>query len=69
LTPVSLLPFATGMSGVLYLIGALLLDAGFIFYVVRLWRSDDNKNALYTFNYSIFYLLILFVVLLVDHFL
>jgi protoheme IX farnesyltransferase len=69
LTAVSLLPYVTGMSGILYLVSVLLLDAGFLFYAIRLWRTTDNKIAVQTFRYSIIYLLILFIVLLIDHFL
>ena len=65
---VSLLPFMTGMSGFLYLIGALLLGAGFIYYAVALRRSDDMRIAMQTFHYSISYLVALFSFLLLDHY-
>ncbi|MCH8497730.1 MAG: heme o synthase [Marinobacter sp.] len=65
---VTLLPFATGMSGLIYLVGALLLGLRFLQYAVRLYRGDDRRVALATFKYSITYLMALFVVLLVDHF-
>ncbi|HKK56605.1 heme o synthase [Marinobacter sp.] len=65
---VSLLPFVTGMSGVIYLAGALALGLRFLQYSVRLLRGDDRRVALATFKYSITYLMALFVVLLVDHF-
>ncbi|MDC0661003.1 heme o synthase [Marinobacter sp. SS21] len=68
LLAVSLLPFVTGMSGTLYLVGALALGARFLHYAVRLWRGDDRRVALATFKYSISYLMVLFVVLLVDHY-
>ncbi|MDR9424654.1 MAG: heme o synthase [Marinobacter sp.] len=64
----SLLPFVTGMSGGIYLIGALALGLRFVQYAVRLLRGDDRRVALNTFKYSITYLMALFVVLLVDHF-
>lgn len=64
----SLLPFVTGMSGGIYLIGALVLGLRFVQYAVRLLRGDDRRVALNTFKYSITYLMALFVVLLVDHF-
>jgi len=64
----SLLPFVTGMSGGIYLIGALALGLRFVQYAVRLLRGDDRHVALSTFKYSITYLMALFVVLLVDHF-
>lgn len=68
LLAVSLLPFVTGMSGVIYLAGALALGARFLQYAVRLLRGDDRRVALKTFKYSITYLMVLFVFLLVDHF-
>ncbi|WP_404366374.1 heme o synthase [Marinobacter sp.] len=68
LLAVSLLPFVTGMSGPIYLAGALLLGLRFLQYAVRLMRGDDRRVALATFKYSITYLMALFVFLLVDHF-
>ena len=65
---VSLLPVATGMSGMIYLVGATLLGLRFLQYAFRLWWGDDRRVALDTFKYSIIYLMLLFVVLLVDHF-
>lgn len=65
---VSMLPFVTGMSGFIYLVGALVLGLRFLYFAVRLFRSDDRRVALATFKYSITYLMALFVVLLVDHF-
>ena len=68
LTAVSVLPFVTGMSHVLYLAGVLLLDAGFLYYAVALISNTDDKLAMKTFGYSIFYLMALFALLLVDHY-
>ncbi|RBW52048.1 heme o synthase [Marinobacter sp. F3R11] len=68
LLAVSLLPFVTGMSGWIYLAGALVLGLRFLHYAVRLIKGDDRRVALNTFKYSITYLMALFVVLLVDHF-
>ncbi len=68
LLAVSLLPFVTGMSGWIYLAGALALGLRFLHYAMRLLKGDDRRVALNTFKYSITYLMALFVVLLVDHF-
>src|SRR5690554_2084780 len=68
LLAVSLLPFVTGMSGGIYLAGALALGLRFLQYAIRLLKGDDRRVALNTFKYSITYLMLLFVVLLVDHF-
>lgn len=68
LLAVSLLPFVTGMSGWIYLAGALVLGLRFLHYAIRLLKGDDRRVALNTFKYSITYLMALFVVLLVDHY-
>jgi len=68
LTAVSVLPFVTGMSHMLYLVGVLLLDAGFLYYAIALMSNTDDKLAMKTFGYSIFYLMALFALLLVDHY-
>ena len=66
---VSLLPFAIGMSGWLYLSAAALLGARFVWYAWVLWSRRDNRYAMPTFVYSITYLSGLFAALLADHFL
>ena len=65
----SLLPFLTGMSGLVYLTAALPLGTVFLVFAVRLKRAQDNKLAMRTFGYSLFYLAGLFSALLVDHYL
>jgi heme o synthase len=64
----TLLPVATGMSGALYLVAALLLDAGFLWYAWKLYRQYDDALAKRTFAYSIWYLSALFAAFLVDHY-
>lgn len=64
----SLLPFVTQMSGIIYLVGVLLLDAVFLYYAIALTIRPDNRLAIKTFTYSIIYLMLLFIVLLVDHY-
>ncbi len=66
---VTLLPFATGMLNVLYLGGAVLLGLGFLYYAVMLLVSDKPSLGMDTFRYSIIYLMALFVVMLLDHYL
>lgn len=64
----SLLPYAIGMSGQLYLIGALLLDAGLIGYALKLqFAAEHHHIALRTFHYSLVYLTGLFLIILLDH--
>ncbi|PJD96226.1 MAG: protoheme IX farnesyltransferase [Legionella sp.] len=65
---VSFLPFIIGMSGIVYLIGALLLGGRFLFWAHRLYRTEKLAVALQTFRFSIVYLMLLFVFLLVDHY-
>jgi heme o synthase len=69
LVAVTLLPFATGMSGAFYLGCALVLDAVFLLYAVAIYVSYTDTLAKRTFAYSIFYLAMLFAVLMVDHYL
>ena len=66
---ITLLPYATRMSGPLYLLGAVVLGGGFLYWAIELIR-DKNPNApMETFKYSITYLMALFVIMLVDHYL
>ena len=65
----TLLPFVSGMSGVIYLVAAVLLNAFFVTYAWKLWRSYSDQLARKTFRYSIIYLSLLFAALLVDHYL
>lgn len=66
---VSVLPFVFKMSGPFYLAGALLLGGGFLYYAVLLMKGDDESIAMKTFGYSIWYLMAIFTVLLIDHYL
>lgn len=68
LIAVSVLPFATGMSGGMYLLGALILGGIFLAYVVRLFRRYSDSLAKQTFGFSIQYLAMLFALMLVDHY-
>ena len=66
---VSLLPFVMGMSGVLYLVSALVLGLRFLYWAVVLIRDNNPQAPLKTFRYSITYLMLLFMAMLVDHYL
>jgi protoheme IX farnesyltransferase len=68
LIAVTLLPFATGMSGPLYLLGAVVLGLGFLYWAVRLMIGKDPRVPMQTFWYSIIYLMALFLVMLLDHY-
>ena len=64
----TLLPFVYGMSGWLYLAGAVALGLVFIAYALQLWRDYSDALARRTFRYSILYLSLLFSALLLDHY-
>jgi heme o synthase len=68
LTAVTLMPFATRLSGALYLAAALVLDAVFLWYAVRIYVAYSDRLAQRTFRYSIVYLTLLFAALLLDHY-
>lgn len=69
LSAATLLPFATGMSGWGYLGAAVMLNAGFLYYALRLTFSTDPRWPMLTFGYSIAYLFALFAALFADHYL
>ncbi len=64
-----LLPYIYRMSGWLYLVAALVLNAGFIGYAFKLWRHYSDALARKTFRFSLIHLSLLFAALLVDHYL
>jgi heme o synthase len=66
---VSLLPYVIRMSGMLYLVAALVLGGIFLGYAVRIYLAYSDALAQKTFRYSIAYLAFLFAALLVDHYL
>ncbi|MCC2637662.1 MAG: prenyltransferase family protein [Moraxellaceae bacterium] len=63
-----LLPYLTGMSGLIYLAGSSLLGLGFLGYAIRLKFQSDPRIPMKTFGYSITYLFLLFLFLLLDHY-
>ena len=65
---VTTLPYLTHMSGVVYLAGVSVLNLGFMWYALRMMMSKDIMLPMYTFAFSITYLMVLFVFLLVDHY-
>ena len=66
---VTLLPFVIHMSGLLYLACAVVLGGRFMFWAVVLYRDSRPHAAINTFKYSIWYLFLLFIALLLDHYL
>jgi protoheme IX farnesyltransferase len=65
---ITLLPYATRMSGPLYLLGAVVLGGGFLYWAIVLMRGKNPNAPMETFRYSIVYLMALFIVMLVDHY-
>ncbi|MBQ1558423.1 MAG: protoheme IX farnesyltransferase, partial [Pseudomonas sp.] len=66
---VTLLPYAIHMSGPLYLACAVLLGGRFLHWAWVLYRDSKPHAAINTFKYSIWYLFLLFIALLADHYL
>ena len=69
LVVVTLLPFLTGMSGLIYLAAALVLNAGFLYYALALKITAREGLPMRVFHFSVTYLMWLFAALLVDHYL
>jgi protoheme IX farnesyltransferase len=69
LTVVTLLPYLTRMSGLVYLAAAVVLDAGFLYYALALKVSTRAELPMRVFRFSVNYLMWLFAALLVDHYL
>lgn len=65
---VCLMPYLTGMSDIIYLVGSSVLNIGFLFYALKLKFAADEQTAMKTFRFSIVHLMVLFVVLLLDHY-
>jgi protoheme IX farnesyltransferase len=68
LVAVTLLPYATRMSGLIYVGAALALGAVFLYYAIRIYRDYSDRLAQTTFRYSIVYLTLMFAALLLDHY-
>jgi protoheme IX farnesyltransferase len=66
---ITLLPYLTGMSGPIYLLAAVVLGIGFLTWSLLLMYRPKPSTAMDTFRYSIVYLMVLFIVLLTDHYL
>lgn len=65
---VCLLPYLVGMTGAVYLIGSTVLNLGFIWYAWQLKFNAKPETAMATFKFSIWHLMVLFLVLLLDHY-
>lgn len=65
---VTTLPFVIHMAGWIYFMGTLIINGVFLFHALRLYFSDKKQYAIGTFWFSIYYLGILFLLLLIDHY-
>lgn len=65
---VTTLPYITQMSGMIYLVSSILLNGVFMYYAIEIYRNYTDQLARDAFRYSILYLALLFVALLVDHY-
>jgi protoheme IX farnesyltransferase len=65
---ITILPYLSGLSGLIYLVTALVLGGRFLVYAVRLKKDDGLDLPMQVFRFSINYLMILFVALLIDHY-
>jgi len=66
---ITILPYFTGMSGLIYLAAAAGLGGKFLYYAIRLRSDDGVKLPMRVFRFSINYLMYLFAALLIDHYL
>lgn len=64
----SVLPFVTGMSGLIYLVTALVMGGRFLYWGIRLYMTQDHRYAVKAFRFSIIYLAVIFIALLIDHY-
>ena len=67
LVPLSLTPAVWGGLGLLYGVGAAVLGAIFLALAWKLWRDDSDRTAMLTFRFSLAYLFLLFMLMVVDH--
>ena len=66
---VSILPYVVLMSGEIYLVSSVILSSIFLYYSIKLYITDDDSVAMKTFNFSIYYIFLIFIALLADHYL
>lgn len=65
---VTFLPYVTQMSGMIYLVSSTILNGIFMYYAIEIYRNYSDQLAREAFRYSILYLALLFVALLMDHY-
>jgi len=65
---VTILPYVSQMSGLIYLVSTLILDAIFLYYAIKIYTNYSDQLARSAFKFSILYLALLFTALLIDHY-
>lgn len=65
---VTLLPYAISACGLIYLVSAMVLGFRFLYWAIKLYKTDEPIVAMQTFRFSIVYLMGLFIFLLLDHY-
>ncbi|MEO1895224.1 MAG: heme o synthase [Methylococcales bacterium] len=65
---VTLLPYLTGMSGLIYLATTIPLNLGFLYFAIQMIITKEDRIAMKTFGFSIIYLTCIFSILLIDHY-
>ena len=65
---ITVMPYLSGMSGLIYLATALIMGGRFLWYSIKLWNDETGKFPMRMFKFSISYLMIVFAALLLDHY-
>jgi protoheme IX farnesyltransferase len=65
---ICLLPALVGMTGIFYLTASTALCSLFVWHAWKLKYTNDESRAIKTFVFSIYHLMLLFVALLIDHY-
>ena len=65
---VSILPYIVLMSGRIYLFSALFLGLFYLYSSIKMYLTDDEKYPMISFQYSVYYIFLIFIALLADHF-
>ena len=68
LVTITVVPYLTGMSGFLYLASAIILGVRFLYYAIRMQKDKHRELPMRVFRFSITYLMLLFLALLIDHY-
>ncbi len=65
---ICMLPYLVGMSGLIYLVVSFVLNIWFLWHAWKLKFNEKSTTAYDMFKFSIIHLMVIFIVLIVDHF-